>query len=116
MKVFGIDFGPIKPKRPRSPMRYLRDASLGYPLFPLVTLFGLNAVDELDRAAFGILLPEIRDHFGLDLGTNKSCLLAGTPPDAIASATPSRSRRSTPSIRVASPPICDCSPDATLES
>ena len=30
-------------------------------------LFGLNAVDELDRTAFGILLPEIRDEFGLDL-------------------------------------------------
>lgn len=30
-------------------------------------LFGLNAVDELDRSAFGVLLPEIRDDFGLDL-------------------------------------------------
>lgn len=38
----------------------------GAPLFPLGVLFGLNMVDELDRAAFGILLPEIRDHFGLD--------------------------------------------------
>ena len=28
-------------------------------------LFGLNSVDELDRAAFSLLLPEIRDHFGL---------------------------------------------------
>ncbi len=35
------------------------------PLFPLVVLFGLNAVDELDRAAFGVLTPEIKDHFGL---------------------------------------------------
>jgi branched-chain amino acid transport system ATP-binding protein len=34
---------------------------------PLVILFGLNAVDELDRTAFSVLLPEIRDHFGLDL-------------------------------------------------
>ena len=32
---------------------------------PLLVLFGLNAVDELDRAAYGVLLPEIRDHFGL---------------------------------------------------
>jgi ABC-type branched-subunit amino acid transport system ATPase component/MFS family permease len=39
----------------------------GAPFFPLFVLFGLNAVDELDRTAFGILLPEIRDHFGLDL-------------------------------------------------
>ncbi|MCB1015113.1 MAG: MFS transporter [Acidimicrobiales bacterium] len=39
----------------------------GSPLFPLVVLFGLNAVDELDRTAFGILLPDIQDSFGLDL-------------------------------------------------
>jgi ABC-type branched-subunit amino acid transport system ATPase component/sugar phosphate permease len=37
----------------------------GAPLFPLLILFGLNAVDELDRAAFGVLTPEIRDHFNL---------------------------------------------------
>ena len=28
-------------------------------------LFGLNAVDELGRYAFGVLLPNIRDEFGL---------------------------------------------------
>lgn len=38
----------------------------GAAFFPLAVLFGLNAVDELDRAAYSILLPEIRDHFGLD--------------------------------------------------
>jgi ABC-type branched-subunit amino acid transport system ATPase component/predicted MFS family arabinose efflux permease len=37
------------------------------PLFPLIILFGLNAVDELDRVAFGVLIPEIRDWFGLSL-------------------------------------------------
>ena len=37
------------------------------PLFPLFVLFGLNAVDELDRTAFGVLLPNIRDWFGLSL-------------------------------------------------
>ena len=37
------------------------------PLMPLVVLFGLNAVDELDRTAFGVLTPEIKDHFGLNL-------------------------------------------------
>ncbi|MGA0879546.1 MAG: MFS transporter, partial [Ilumatobacteraceae bacterium] len=51
------------------PGRTLRDICGGEAVFPLVVLFGLNAVDELDRAAFGILLPEIRDHFGLDLST-----------------------------------------------
>jgi branched-chain amino acid transport system ATP-binding protein len=35
------------------------------PLLALLVLFGLNAVDELDRTAFGILLPNIRDAFGL---------------------------------------------------
>ena len=37
----------------------------GAALFPLVVLFGLNAVDELGRYAFGVLLPNIRDEFGL---------------------------------------------------
>ncbi|HVM52164.1 MAG TPA: MFS transporter [Acidimicrobiales bacterium] len=39
----------------------------GAPIFPLVVLFGLNAVDELDRVAFGVLTPEIKAHFGLSL-------------------------------------------------
>ena len=34
----------------------------GAPLLPLGVLFGLNTVDELDRPAFAVLLPEIRDH------------------------------------------------------
>jgi branched-chain amino acid transport system ATP-binding protein len=51
-------------RHPRRAMTRLVD---GGPVFPLMVLFGLNAVDELDRAAFGVLLPEIRDHFGLDL-------------------------------------------------
>ncbi|HVM10771.1 MAG TPA: MFS transporter [Acidimicrobiales bacterium] len=33
---------------------------------PLLVLFSLNAVDELDRAAFAVLTPEIRDAFGLN--------------------------------------------------
>jgi branched-chain amino acid transport system ATP-binding protein len=37
----------------------------GLPFLPLAVLFGLNMADELDRTAFGVLLPEIRDHFGL---------------------------------------------------
>ncbi len=39
--------------------------TLGAPAGPLMILFGLNAVDELDRTAFAVLLPDIRDHFGL---------------------------------------------------
>lgn len=38
----------------------------GAPLYPLLILFGLTAADELDRSAFGVLLPNIRDHFHLD--------------------------------------------------
>jgi ABC-type branched-subunit amino acid transport system ATPase component/MFS family permease len=38
----------------------------GAPATPLLILFGLNAVDELDRTAFNVLTPTIRDHFGLD--------------------------------------------------
>jgi MFS family permease len=34
-------------------------------LAPVLILFGLNAVDELDQAAFNVLSPEIRDSFGL---------------------------------------------------
>ena len=33
--------------------------------YPLAVLFGLNMADELDRSAYLILLPEIRDDFGL---------------------------------------------------
>ena len=39
----------------------------GAAVYPLLVLFGLNAVDELDRTAFAVLLPNIRDEFGLDL-------------------------------------------------
>jgi branched-chain amino acid transport system ATP-binding protein len=50
----------------RHPMLWLRELCAGESAFPLVVLFGLNAVDELDRAAFGVLLPNIRDAFDLD--------------------------------------------------
>ena len=55
---------PVRP--PRSPRRYVREITAGYAAYPLIILFGLNAVDELDRTVFGVLGPEIRDHFGLD--------------------------------------------------
>ncbi len=43
----------------------LQQITGGGPILPLLVLFGLNAADELDRAAFAILAPEIRDEFGL---------------------------------------------------
>jgi branched-chain amino acid transport system ATP-binding protein len=49
------------------PVTWLREIVGDGPAFALFVLFGLNAVDELDRTAFGILLPEIRDEFGLGL-------------------------------------------------
>ena len=51
--------------RPRGLGRYLREITGGEAAFPLLVLFGLNAVDELDRTVFSVLGPEIRDHFGL---------------------------------------------------
>lgn len=51
--------------------------TLGEPAFPLFVLFGLNAVDELDRAGFSVLLPDIRDHFGLDDSTALAIVAAG---------------------------------------
>ena len=53
----------------RHPVASLRELCGGEAAYPLLLLFGLNAVDELDRAAFGVLLPNIREHFNLDLST-----------------------------------------------
>ena len=50
----------------------------GAPLLPLVVLFGLNFVDEFDRVAFGAVISEIRDAFGLsDSGIQQVSGLAG---------------------------------------
>jgi ABC-type branched-subunit amino acid transport system ATPase component/predicted MFS family arabinose efflux permease len=51
----------------RHPLRYLREVTGDLPIYPLVILFALNTVDELDRTAFGVLLPNIQEEFGLDL-------------------------------------------------
>jgi len=37
----------------------------GAAVYPLLILFGLNAVDQLDQTAFAVLLPNIKDYFGL---------------------------------------------------
>ena len=50
----------------------------GAPTFPLLILLGLNTVDELDRSAFAVLLPDIRDHFGLSDATALSIVAATT--------------------------------------
>ena len=61
--------GVVAPRRwattLRHPGRALQEMIGDGPLLALLVLFGLNAVDELDRTGFGILLPNIRDAFGL---------------------------------------------------
>jgi ABC-type branched-subunit amino acid transport system ATPase component/MFS family permease len=52
----------------RHPVRWLDQLCGDGPLYALVILFGLNAVDELDRTAFVILSPNIAEHFGVGLG------------------------------------------------
>jgi ABC-type branched-subunit amino acid transport system ATPase component/MFS family permease len=61
--IFHLFGNPVH--TPRAPRRYLREITGGHAMYPLLILFGLNAVDELDRTLFGVLGPEIRDHFGL---------------------------------------------------
>jgi branched-chain amino acid transport system ATP-binding protein len=53
----------------RDPKGWLRSVVDDGPIYAIVVLFGLNTVDELDRSAFNVLLPNIRDEFGLDLQT-----------------------------------------------
>ena len=40
----------------------------GESVAPILALFALNAVDELDSRTFEVLGPEIADHFGIDVG------------------------------------------------
>jgi ABC-type branched-subunit amino acid transport system ATPase component/MFS family permease len=47
------------------PGRWLTDLTGGGPSYALLILFGLSMVDEMDRTAFGLLLPNIRDAFGM---------------------------------------------------
>ena len=48
----------------RALRRYMEDE----PLAPILALFALNALDELDSRTFEVLGPEIADHFGIDVG------------------------------------------------
>jgi ABC-type branched-subunit amino acid transport system ATPase component/MFS family permease len=54
----------------------------GWSSTPLLLLFALNLVDELDRTAFSTVLPEIKDDFGLSL-TGVSTLVALVVPAAV---------------------------------
>ncbi|GIU85213.1 MAG: hypothetical protein KatS3mg008_1988 [Acidimicrobiales bacterium] len=49
------------------PVTWLRELAGGGPVEALLVLFALNAVDELHRSAFGVLAPDIADHFGVGI-------------------------------------------------
>ncbi|WP_208028158.1 MFS transporter [Rhabdothermincola sediminis] len=49
----------------RHPVHWLTDLTGNGPVYALLVLFGFNMVDEFDRTGFGLLLPNIRDHFEL---------------------------------------------------
>jgi len=60
--------GRITVHKPRRPKRYFEEVTAGEAAYPLLILFALNAVDELDRTVFGVVAPNIRDYFGLSNG------------------------------------------------
>ena len=53
----------------RHPVAELRSLVGEHPLFPLLVLFGFNAVDELDQRAFAVLVPDIQEDLGVSLQT-----------------------------------------------
>jgi branched-chain amino acid transport system ATP-binding protein len=61
--------GVVAPRRwwraVRRPGRSLQEMVGTGPVYALLILFGLNMADELDRTGFGILLPNVRDAFGM---------------------------------------------------
>ncbi len=73
-RITGEDFresvkGIVSPRRWAAnvahPLKAVGEVAGSGPVFALLVLFGLNCVDELDRTGFGILLPNIRDAFGM---------------------------------------------------
>jgi len=46
-----------------------RGLTAGDPILPLLLLFAISAVDGMDGATFGVLLPEVQDWFGVSLTT-----------------------------------------------
>jgi ABC-type branched-subunit amino acid transport system ATPase component/MFS family permease len=52
----------------RHPVAWSRGLVGDGPLYALVVLFGLNAVDELTRTGFGVLAPDIAASFGIGIG------------------------------------------------
>jgi branched-chain amino acid transport system ATP-binding protein len=50
-------------------MKRVREITGGAPLSPLALMFGVAVMHDIDLAAFGVLLPEIRDWFGVSITT-----------------------------------------------
>lgn len=78
-----VDVRRGAPPRSHGLRRLLREwapssVTAGAPVFPLLVLTGLNAVDELDRAAFAVLLPDIREHLGLSNASALALVAATT--------------------------------------
>jgi branched-chain amino acid transport system ATP-binding protein len=62
----GLDSVP-EPGQSRNQMRRALAQFAGLPLLPMVVLFAIVLIDEMDKGALGVLTPEIRDYFGLDV-------------------------------------------------
>jgi ABC-type branched-subunit amino acid transport system ATPase component/predicted MFS family arabinose efflux permease len=59
----------LEPQRRWTDLLRISAVTGGASITPLAVLFFLNAADEFDRVAFTVLLPEIRDYFGVSLST-----------------------------------------------
>ena len=57
----------------------LRSVTAGAPIYPLLVLFGLNLMNQVDQVAFGVLAPNIRDAFGLNLAAVSTVAALATP-------------------------------------
>jgi MFS family permease len=51
----------------RTAIRDPRSLTAGAPVAPILILFGHTFMDAFDRTGFAIILPEVQDHFDLDL-------------------------------------------------
>src|SRR4051812_34341922 len=64
---------PAPPTPPDAPLgrigRWRQALGGGAPLYPLMVLFGLTVVDQLDKRAFSVLLPDIAKDLHLSTGS-----------------------------------------------
>ena len=55
------------PRSFRTAIRDPRSLTAGAPVVPIFVLFCHTFLDAFDRTGFAIILPEVQDHFDLDL-------------------------------------------------